>query len=249
MGPLVDFSASLLPVRDDIVRAHRTWWERLAGPGTWWTGRERVAIAAESRAARGCALCAARRQAVSPNAVQGEHDVCDLDAATLSAPAVEAIHRITTDASRLGRRFVEQLEADGLSDAHYVELLGIVSSLASIDACCRGLGVPLHALPEPRDGEPSRVRPAAARLDVAWVPMLPPDGARGSESDLWGPRTGNVIRALSLVPDAVRDLQLLSAAHYVDERGFTDLAGGRALSRSQMELLAARVSVLNECFY
>ena len=39
------------PIREDLVLAHRRAWDLLAEPGTWWNGRERVAIAAEARAA------------------------------------------------------------------------------------------------------------------------------------------------------------------------------------------------------
>ena len=60
----------------------------------------------------------------------------------------------------------------------------------------------------------------------------------------------NVLRALSLVPDAVRQLQELSEVHYLP---MADVVDPRAripsLSRPQMELLAGRVSALNECFY
>jgi hypothetical protein len=82
--------------------------------------------------------------------------------------------------------------------------------------------------------------------------MIPPSGATGAEADLWSvPRTANVIRALSLVPDAVRQLKQLSAAQYLpmDKVPIPGERGGRALERTQIELLAGRVSALNECFY
>ena len=62
-------------------------------------------------------------------------------------------------------------------------------------------------------------------------------------------RAPNVIRALSLVPDEVRGLKELSAAQYVPLKALFDLRAGRAIDRSQIELLAGRVSALNECFY
>jgi hypothetical protein len=245
----LDFSRVSISVRADVVEAHEVIWARIARPGTWWTGVERVAIAAEVRAARDCALCAQRRRAISPNAMDGAHDRPVEAGESLSGSAVDAVHRITTDAGRLSRAWVEKLEADGLSDAHYVELLGIVVAITSIDFVCRGLGVPLHPLPDAEPGAPTRNRPAAALHEGAFVPMLPAAAAVGAESDLWGRQTGNVIRAMSLVPDAVRDLQTLSAAHYLPEHDFTDVRAGRTLSRPQMELIAGRVSALNECFY
>jgi len=55
-----------------------------------------------------------------------------------------------------------------------------------------------------------------------------------------------VFRAMSLVPDAVRNLRRLSA-YYVQSVGDTSLR--TSLDRPQIELIAARVSALNECFY
>jgi hypothetical protein len=65
----------------------------------------------------------------------------------------------------------------------------------------------------------------------------------------WGEDTVNVIRALSLVPDAVRDIKLLAEVQYVPLDDFEDPTLRRTLSRPQMELIAARVSAVNECFY
>src|SRR5437870_13528526 len=72
----ISYSAALVPVRDDFAAAHTRFWKRLASPGAWWTGPERVAIAAEVRQARYCILCQARREALTPAAVEGQHDHC-----------------------------------------------------------------------------------------------------------------------------------------------------------------------------
>jgi hypothetical protein len=218
----------------------------LARPGAWWSGEERVAIAAEVRLARNCALCRERKQAVSPNAVQGVHD----SAGKLTEPAVEVIHRIATDPGRLTRAVYEQALAAGLSDGQYVEILGTVVTLVSIDAFCLAIGTPVHPLPEPVPGEPSQYRPASAKSGEAWVPMIPAADAQAAESDLWpGGRTGNVIRAMSLVPDEVRGLKDLSAAYYLPIESMGDMSFSRAIGRAQIELVAGRVSALNECFY
>ena len=61
----------------------------------------------------------------------------------------------------------------------------------------------------------------------------------------------NVLSAMSLVPDAVRMLFRLSGVQYLTIPGFMRIGDlpGRALTRSQVELVAARVSALNDCFY
>ena len=61
-------------VREDLKEAYREAWHRLAQPGSWWTGAERVAIASESRKAFDCDLCQRRKTALSPYTVEGQHD-------------------------------------------------------------------------------------------------------------------------------------------------------------------------------
>lgn len=236
-------------IRSDIAEAHRRAWERLAAAGSWWTGEERVAIAAEVRAARKCSFSKRRKEALSPESVQGEYE--SVSAEILPAAAIDAIHRITTDPSRLSRAWYERCVADPeMSEGRYVELVGVIVAITSIDFFHRGLGLPVEPLPAPVSGEPSHYRPTQAKLEDAYVPMCPTK-VTGAESDLWQGRTGNVVRALSLVPDAVRQLKELSSAHYLDMKDVPNPSanGGRAISRAQIELLAGRVSALNECFY
>jgi hypothetical protein len=244
--PPFDYSDTSLPIPERVASAHRGAWERLARPGSWWTGAERIAIAAAVRGAADCALCVERKAALSPNAVQGTHD----HAGHLPDAAIEAIHRIITDPARLGRSWYEGIITAGISEGHYVELVGVVVHVFSIDEFHRALGLPLAPLPTPVPGSPDRYRPANVQDDGAWVPMIPAGGLKPPESDLWPQnRTGNVLRALSLVPDAVRQLHELSGAHYLTSKEMTNLGIERAIDRAQMELIAGRVSALNECFY
>ena len=159
---------------------------------------------------------------------------------------------IVTDAMHLSKSWIEKLVAAGLSEGHYVELLGVVVAVFSIDEFHRGLGLAAEPLPEPGAGEPSHERPAGVTSGVAWVPMLPFRAAKASAPDLYAgmPIAPNVIAAMSLVPDAVRDLKRLSSVHYIaGDQVANPLARGEVLTRTQMELVAARVSALNECFY
>ena len=118
-----DYSAvrAASPIRGDLVEAHRRVWRQLAAPGTWWSGAERVALAAEVRAAEQCGFCAERRVALSPFSVTGEHD--QGSGGVLPDAAVDAVHRLVTDPSRLSRSWVEGLAQKGVPDTHYVELL------------------------------------------------------------------------------------------------------------------------------
>jgi hypothetical protein len=251
---IFDYRDSPYPIRPDIPAAHQRFWARLARPGSWWTGAERVAIASAVRSATKCEYCQQRRAALSPYTFDGagqhlsEYATDDL----LSPRAIDAVHRIVTDQGRITRRWVDDNADHGLSREAYVELAGIVVALVSIDEFHRALALPLEPLPEPMAGAPDGYRPAQARHDVGHVPMLPADGATGNEADLWqGNRTANVLRALSVVPDAVRAWLDLAGAQYlsIDGMGEFGQPGGRAINRMQMELVAGRVSSYNECFY
>lgn len=243
-----DYSPAGVPVRDDMQAAHRAIWRFVQEPGTWWTGAQHVAIAAAARRADDCAFCRDRKTALSPNAVAGEHD----GAGVLPATVVDAVHRIRTDPGRLSRAWFESLIASGLEEPAYVELVAVVTMLTGVDFFCRSLGLELFALPAPSAGAPSRRRPAGAKSGTAWVAMVAPEDAIGPEADLYppAPLIPNIVRALSLVPDAVRLLRVTNDAHYLPIADIGNpMARTAGLDRMQTELVAARVSALNQCFY
>lgn len=244
-----DYSHSLYPIPEYKAAAHRGAWAYMAAPGSWWTGRERVAIAEASRAAFECPLCTERKAALSPNAVTGIHPGSSI----LSDKVVDAVHRITTDSARLTGSWVENLIDETFTYGHYVEMVSLIVNLISIDTLHKALDLPLEPLPEPRPGDPDRYLPPGAALDVAWVPMIFPQNLGAREADIYfgAPEMGHVIRAMSLVPDAVRWLNNLSEAHYLPTPQVGDMsaAGHLSLSRMQTELVAARTSILNDCFY
>ena len=92
---------------------------------------------------------------------------------------------------------------------------------------------------------------AAVRHEgVDWAPIQTADRNLGlpEDADLYTKdRNGNVIRALSLVPDEVRGLIDQSQNFYIED--LADHTAGRSITRPQIELIAARVSALNECYY
>ena len=150
----IDYAQVALPVREDLVAAQRRAWERLARPGCWWSGAERVAIASEVRASRECALCRERMAAQSPHDLSGPHDA----ASTLPLDAVEAIHRITTDVT------VIPLDApvDAMSGDFRVQLgidrFGSAANTPDRGALLGAVGAVARTVP-------SRVLP--------WLPRLP----------------------------------------------------------------------------
>ncbi len=242
-----DYSAAGIAVRQDLKDCHALLLHHVTAPGTWWTGAERRAIAEESRLATTCSLCRQRKDALSLNAVQGKHD----STGELPGDVVDVIHRIRTDPQRLSRDWFERVVPEILSDAHYVELVGVVTMMAGMDNFARAFGVAPFTLPAAKPGEPSRHRPASAKPGTAWVPMIDVTDADGPEADMYpqAPFVPNIMRAMSLVPDQVRALRRSSDAHYLPVQQIPDPTARRTIDRMQMELVAARVSALNECFY
>lgn len=233
-------------IRPTLLAAQERAWRRLAAAGTWWTGRERVAIAAETRAATACTLCRARREAVSAGMVAGTHD----RASDLPDAVVEAVHRIRTDSGRLPSRWVEATIA-AIGDARYVELVGVLATVTAVDSFRHALGLPAWALPEPVAGAPARRRPPGAKPDRAHVAMVAPADVTAADAAMYAGRSAAYIhRALSLVPAEVVGFFDLDDEMYLPDALLRDYGREyRAVSHAQIELLAARVSALNQCTY
>jgi hypothetical protein len=242
------YSSSPLPIRDDLSAAHARAWERIARPGTWWDGAGRVAIAAETRQAPGCALCRRRKEALSPLTIEGNHDRLG----QLPELAVEVVHRVRTDPGRLGESWYRGVIARGLNAEQYVEIVSVVAHVVAIDTMAHGLGLDPLLLPDPELGAPTRRRPAGARPGGAWVPWLEPAEATDAEMGIYPSDRppANIMKAMSLVPDEVRSFFDLVSRQYLPGEVMRDFAHEyRAISHAQIELLAARVSALNRCLY
>ncbi|MEZ5245493.1 MAG: alkylhydroperoxidase-related (seleno)protein [Acidimicrobiales bacterium] len=135
-------------------------WERLAAPGTWWTGAERIAIAADAR------------RAMAGEALSG----------ILPPPVEEATRIIATAAASIRGTDVARWELDGLDASAYIEIAGIVSRLAALDVTAFGLGHKFRPLPEPEPGDPSRDRPDGATITTGWAPTIGPAAASSALS-------------------------------------------------------------------
>jgi len=235
-------------VREDITAAHRRAWQRLGQAGTWLTGAEKIAIARETRAALDCQLCQDRKAALSPNAVQGNHD----HTGQLSDLEVEQIHRIRTDPGRLSRGWFDGLHNDGMVEERYVETVGVIANMVAIDTFTKGLGLDPWPLPDAQPGEPSRTRPPAKR-QLAWVSTLAPEDAIGTEDETLyggGPTAPHIYQAMSLVPAEVRGFFDIAVSQYLPGAAMRDFDNEyRAINHAQIELVAGRVSALNQCVY
>jgi len=232
-------------LRDALSKA----WRALGELGVWWTGADRLNIVREARAARACALCAKRKTALSPQAVAGRHDT----ATDLSPSAVEAIHRIVSDPGRLSEAWYRRTTSAELADEAYVELLSVVAITTAVDTFDRALGTTLRAVPQATPGEPNRRRPKGAKPGLGWMPMLAPEDVAPDDPPLYssaGRIGGNVHRALSLVPAAMMQFWDMFETMYLPQDAMRDFGREyRAIGHAQIEMLAARVAVRNQCLY
>jgi len=204
----------------------------LAYPGDQLTAAQRSAVWRETRDALTNDLDIARRTALSPAAVVGEHEATG----ELEAAAVDVVHRVASDPGRLTRSWADKHIA-ALGEQTYAELVGVTSIVVVIDRFDQAMGRALRTLPEPRAGEPARIRPDDVGDVGAWV------------SQAVTKIRANVSRALTLVPETQGLWRPLVDTFYSRGGDFLELRWDRALSRPQVELIAARTTALNECFY
>jgi hypothetical protein len=158
----------------------------------------------------------------------------------ISLSTAAAALRIHDHPATITQQWIEELEANGVSRLVYVEILGIVARLRALDTFTFGLGRPLRRLPAPTAGEPSKTIVDEARFDGGWVPTV---GSAGPP---------NALSAVQAENNALLDLH----GHlYLEPRAGDGYTMGNfavirdGVNRSQMEFVAARTSLLNDCFF
>ena len=102
-----------------------------------------------------------------------------------------------------------------------------------------GMAVERPPLPDALPGDPDRLAPELVPATLNWVPVRPPADQRAS-----------VVQALHAVPDDFDMVWTMAAAQYMPDHEMVNMDWQRGiLHRRQMELVAARVSLLRECFF
>ena len=237
---------SSLRVRRDLAEAHQRAWSRLGKPGTWFDGATRIDIASEVRRSPSCAFCQTLKSSVSPYAVEGRHD----SASRLPEAWVDIIHRVMADPGRLTEGWFKRVVPHHISENEYVELVAIIAQVTAIDTFVRGVGLEPWPLPQPEAGTPALYAPDRARVQTAWVKTLTWDDHGPNEADFFDGPTGNIRTALTLVPDEARSFWNIVYAQYLPIAAMRDWENEyRAISHAQIELLAGRVSAINQCTY
>ena len=148
-------------------------------------------------------------------------------------------------------KWVRHLADGPLGEERYVEIVSVVAIITALDTFGRALGLPLRPLPQSVAGQPGRHRPAGARRALAWVSTLaPPDVGPGDPNPFPVHGDKNIHLALSLVPQEVFNFFDLDVELYLKDHEIRDFSREyRAISHRQIELIAARASALNKCYY
>jgi hypothetical protein len=236
------YSDSSFAIRADLAAVHSTTMESFSVPGTWFDAKERREIVALSRRAR----------AERGYEIQGYTD--EVQDVGLPSGALKLIEMVSCEAEKIDKDFYLELVSNGLHAEQYVEIVGLVARAVSVDTFCRSLGLSMCLLGDARDGVPSKQLPDTATIDHAWVPIIPagPKGGAPAQA-LYGETefVANIFSALSLVPDEASGVMQLGQTQYVKARDFQNFKFFRDenFSRAQLELVAARISALNNCFY
>ncbi len=231
--------ATEIPIPKALDDAFAKEWSFLAAPGTWFSGGERVEIAAEARRAMTESLSDDRRgaQAVSgePSASRPERMAGEPAGEGLPPALRDVVDMVASSSPLIDADWVAGLDERNVTLPAYAEIIGIASRMSAVDFFHRALGLPLPPLPEPQAGEPTLLPPPTDLIvGKSFLPMVPPV---------------SIPQTISLVPPETQAWQALSDATYMtfDEMGDPDLS--RSLHRTQIELVAARTSQVNECFY
>lgn len=215
-------------VRADLAQAHQAVIDDLGQPGDWLNSAEKLAVAQVVRAARD--------NSETPPWYQPSKERDDLG--ELAPAAADAAWRLTNHPGTLTANWYADIVAGLPSAEFYVELVGTVARVNSIDRLADLLDLNYLPLP-PMSAGPAMQPTIESSVTSHWVPTA---------VDMAGP---NVLKALSVAPSAQSLRGRLSEVQYLPPSALRgDLSFARdGLNRMQIELVAGVTSLHNECFY
>ena len=217
-------------VPEDLLESFNACWARLAEPGEWWTGKERVAILEEVRN---------DRNEGHPKVRSSLSDLSNTPSPVISPLTSEIVRMVTSNAAEIDEKWAKEA-ISLIGEGKYSELVSLVVNIVPIDIFCLLLGRPVVSLPVPKGGKPGGTIPDGLSDGGAFVPWL--------TENFVGP---NVARALSFVPKDNEVRMKLVESMYAGGGKFISMVWdeNEPLDRAQVEIIAARPSSINECFY
>ena len=235
-----------LHIRSDLTAAHAHVWEKLAAPGTWWNGSERLAVAEVVRVALDDS------DPVPPWGSASKSGRLPNDS-VISSELQDAVYRLAVHAGTLTEGWYQKMrDATGVTPQQWVEIIEVTISVASVLRFAQLAGIDSPDFPEPLQGHPTRQTQPSKPAKHHWVPVVHLEDSTPELAPFYAglPALAPVIRALSSVPAAMDTLFTLGDAQYIPMREMVDLNWTRGtLSRRQIELVAGRLSAHRECFY
>ena len=205
-------------------------WAWLAEPGGSWSAAQKRAMVEVARAA-------APRPVYDRRPTTIDHLATGIrPGEALSPLVIDTVERVAVEAGSIEREWAFDVIRK-LGDVAYAELVAVIATVVTIDLACQLLGRDIESLPQPAPGDATGER-AADTIDIgAFLPAAA--GFAGA----------NVAKSLSIAPTAnMMRLGVVRALYSGDRFGELRWDDG-ALNRPQVELIAARTSALNECFY
>ena len=199
----------------------------LGKTGAWWTGHQRIEIANEVRNSERPAL-----DERTNDLSQYSHEETE----SISPYVKAVIRKITYESSTIDRDTYDSI-VEVLGEDRYAELAAIVTQVVPVFTLADILGYPREKLPNAHDGAPTKERPEDLVNDVAFLPTFSPRGLP------------HVAVSLSLAQADNARRMLLVRSMYSGTNFGEMVWEHRSLSRQQIELVAARTSAINECFY
>ena len=238
--------ATDLHIRSDLTAAHAHVWEKLATPGTWWNGSERLAVAEVVRSALSDADPVPPWDSASKSGRLPNDSV-------ISSELQDAVYRLALHAGTLTEQWYQKMrDATGVTPQQWVEIIEVTVIVTSVLRFAQLAGVDQPEFPEPLEGNPTRQTQPSKPANHHWVPVVHLEDSTPELAPFYDglPALAPVIRALSSVPSAMDTLFTLGDAQYIPMREMVDLNWTRGtLSRRQIELVAGRLSAHRECFY
>ncbi len=237
------YADSEYPVPKLLDALHGDELTSLTRVGTWGSAAQRHAVATATRNER----CKMGVQESSDDTANATDD-------PLPAPVKRLAEAVARGGTDIDAEFCQQAQAEGVTEAAYVEVVSVAARVVNLDVFARGIGVPVRPLLEPQDTQtPSFERPEEAIDEGFFTATIPngPAGGKTGESLFGNEFAGNILRTLSLVPEEARNVIRLVQTQYYDNSTFMDFSALRhhALNRAQMEVVATKVSAHLQCFY
>jgi hypothetical protein len=222
-----------IAIRPDLLEAQAAAWRHVTSPGASWSGVERAAIASATLAALDDTDPVAPW--VSPSDTGRQLAGADV----VGHQVADTVYRIARHAASVTEPWY-RAQVDSVVDPFaYVELVGIVSAVAAVHGFHRAAGTQRPPLPIPDDAPAHGRHPVVEPATLNWVPVAVP-----------ADQVAAVVQGLSAAPAEWDNVKRLAAAQYIPVDEMSELGWTRGtLTRSEMELLAARLSAARQCFF